>query len=254
MPQAVVAMLSGGSLKEVGKIQEAILQAYTLDFAKHAPTSTVPRIAAVWNSIPSQLARENRKFLYRLVRTGARAREYEDALLWLEHAGLIYRIFCCSKPGLPLSAYDDMSAFKIYLFDSGLLRVLAQLPADIFNTDNHIFQEFKGALAENIVLQSLIPQLKVQPRYWTSDGKAEVDFVIQQALEVIPIEVKAASNTSSKSLSVYINKYSPTVSVIFSGRPLALSDGVLYIPLYLSDWLTRLLELAVSDLSHSADV
>lgn len=244
MPKAAVALLEGAPINEIEEIQQGILTAYALDFAKHAPSPVIPRIAAVWESIPSQLARENRKFVYKLVKNGARAREYEDALLWLQHAGLVYRIFCISKPGLPLSAYDDLSAFKLYLFDSGLLRVLAKLPAEMIFTDNPLFQEFKGALAENMVLQALVPQLKAMPRYWVSNGTAEVDFVIQDGLEVYPIEVKAGTNTAGKSLSVYISKYEPPLAIIFSDNPLEKRDGVLRVPRFMADWTTQILRLA----------
>lgn len=243
MPAAAVAMLEGRGLESVEKEQSDILQAYQLDFAKHAPTREIPRITAIWQSIPSQLARENRKFLYRLVKPGARSREYEDSLLWLQQAGLIYRIFCLSKPGLPLSAYDDISSFKIYLCDTGLLRSLAALPSEIFVTSNPMFQEFQGALAENAILQALLPQFTPQPRYWTSSGTAEVDFVIQDSLTIIPMEVKSGTNTSGKSLAVYINKYTPSVSVIYSKNNLRVSDGILYIPLFLADWTKHLISL-----------
>lgn len=143
MPAAVSSILKKQSIKEIEDIQNAILTAYSLDFAKHAPGKDIPRITAIWNSIPSQLAKENRKFVYKNVRIGARAREYEDGLLWLEHAGMIYRIFCSAKPGLPLSAYDDLSAFKIYLCDAGLLRVMAQLPADILWTENPLYTDLE---------------------------------------------------------------------------------------------------------------
>lgn len=131
MPAAAKAMLEKSGIQEVGDIQKDILTAYSLDFSKHAPGKDIPRIAAIWNSIPSQLAKENRKFVYKLVKQGARAREYEDALLWLEHAGMIYRVFCSSRPGLPLCAYDDLSAFKVYMCDGGLLRVMSQLPVEV---------------------------------------------------------------------------------------------------------------------------
>lgn len=137
-----------------------------------------------------------------MVKTGARAREYEDALLWLEHAGLIHRVFCSSKPGMPLSAYDDLSAFKVYLSDAGLLRVMAQLPADVLWGESPLYVEFKGAMAENMVLQSLVAQYDVMPRYWTSEGTAEVDFLLQTGVSVLPIEVKSGIRLSGKSLGI----------------------------------------------------
>lgn len=209
MPAAVAAMLEKRGIQEIEDIQKSILTAYSLDFAKHAPGKDIPRIAAIWNSIPSQLAKENRKFIYKLVKTGARAREYEDALLWLEHAGMIYRIFCSSKPGLPLRAYDDLSAFKIYLCDGGLLRVMAQLPVEVLWTENPLYTEFKGAMAENMVLLSLAANFDVTPRYWTSEATAEVDFLLQDNASILPVEVKSGTRLSGKSLGIYIDRFAP---------------------------------------------
>ena len=248
MPKAAVASLDNQGIEKIVKEQREILTSYYLDFSKHAPTAEFPKIAAIWESLPSQLAKENRKFIYKVVKNGARAREYENALTWLREAGLLYQIFCCSKPGLPLSAFDDISAFKIYLLDIGLLRELAGIPPEIFNSANRSFVEFKGALTENYALQSLVPYFDQFPRYWVSSGKAEVDFLIQNRLNVIPVEVKSADNISSKSLSVYIGKYTPSVSVILSTKPLDIienpaSTKLLYLPIYLTDWLPKFLEL-----------
>ena len=212
MPAAMANMLSGKNIEEIEQILKSILTAYALDFSKHAPGREIPRITAVWDSIPSQLARENRKFLYKNVKPGARAREYEDALLWLKQAGLTHQVFCASRPGLPISAYDDLSAFKIYMFDTALLRVKAGLSHEVLLSDNPLFREFKGAMAENQILQSLVTQFDTLPRYWVSSGTAEVDFLLQTATDVIPIEVKAATNTSGKSLKVYCDKFSPRQS------------------------------------------
>lgn len=242
MPEAVIAMLEKKGISEIENIQKSILTAYSLDFAKHAPGKDIPRISAIWNSIPSQLAKENRKFVYKLVKTGARAREYEDALLWLEHAGMIYRIFCSSKPGLPLSAYDDLSAFKIYLCDGGLLRVMAQLPPEVFWTDNPLYVEFKGAMAENMVLQSIVANYDVMPRYWYSGATAEVDFLLQDKLSILPIEVKSGKNTSGKSLKVYIDRYSAKPAIRYSMNNLKCDDVVINIPIFLADWTRRILE------------
>jgi len=241
MPSAAVAMLDTMGTQEIEKRHNEVLTAYSLDFARHAPAVEIPRIAAIWNSIPSQLAKENRKFLYRVVKTGARAREYEDGLLWLQHAGLVYRVLCSKKPGLPLSAYDDLSAFKIYLCDVGLLRVMSKLPGDVFWSDNPLFTEFKGAMAENAVLQSLIAQFEVQPRYWTSNGMAEVDFLLQDGLRLLPIEVKSGSRLTGKSLTVYNNQYHPQLSLRFSMNNLKLDGRLLNIPLFMADWTKQLL-------------
>lgn len=243
MPAAVVALLEGEGVESVERIQKSILTAYTMDFAKHAPTKDIPRISAVWNSIPSQLAKENRKFLYKLVKNGARAREYEDALLWLQQAGLIYRVFCVTKPGLPVSAYDDMAAFKIYLCDVGLLRAMSSLPAEIFWTDNPLYKEFKGALTENMILQSLTASFEVLPRYWASSGTAEVDFLLQHGLRLIPIEVKAGKSFNGKSLTVYNQNYHPGIALRYSMANLKQDGSVLNIPLFLADWTGKLLEL-----------
>lgn len=237
MPAPTVAMLEGRGTETVERLQKEILTSYTLDFSKHAPARDIPRIASVWESVPSQLSRENRKFLYKVVKPGARAREYEDALLWLQQAGLTYRTFCATRPGLPLSAYDDLSAFKVYLCDTGLLRAMSGLPSAIFTSESPLYREFKGALAENAVLQSLVAQFDVQPRYWVSSGSAEVDFLLQTGLQVVPVEVKAASNTAGKSLSVYMAKYKPETAVVFSLMPPTRKGTVLHLPLFLADWL-----------------
>ena len=242
MPAAASAMLSGEGVTAVASIQKDVLTAYSLDFAKHAPARDIPRIAAIWQSLPSQLSRENRKFLYRLVKPGARAREYEDALLWLEHAGLIYRIFCSTKPGLPITAYDDVSAFKIYACDVGLLRAMSGLPVEALWTDTPLYKEFKGALAENVVLQSLAAQFDPLPRYWASSGTAEVDFLLQHGLSVSPIEVKAGESLNGKSLAVYTKTYRPELAIRFSMRNLKKDGIVLNLPLFMADWTKSLCE------------
>ena len=243
MPAAAKAMLEKNSVQEIENIQKYILTAYALDFSKHAPGKDIPRIAAVWNSIPSQLAKENRKFVYKLVKPGARAREYEDALLWLEHAGMIYRVFCSSKPGLPLCAYDDLSAFKIYMCDSGLLRAMSHLPIEVFWSENVLYKEFKGALAENMVLQALVNQFDVQPRYWTSDATAEVDFLLQKDASIISVEVKSGTRTGGKSLGIYIDRFNSNLALRFSMNNLKRDGAIINIPLFLADWTDKLLGL-----------
>lgn len=243
MPAAAKAMLEKNSIQEIENIQKYILTAYALDFSKHAPGKDIPRIAAVWNSIPSQLAKENRKFVYKLVKPGARAREYEDALLWLEHAGMIYRVFCSSKPGLPLCAYDDLSAFKIYMCDSGLLRAMSHLPIEVFWSENVLYKEFKGALAENMVLQALVNQFDVQPRYWTSDATAEVDFLLQKDASIIPVEVKSGTRIGGKSLGIYIDRFNSNLALRFSMNNLKRDGAIINIPLFLADWTDKLLGL-----------
>lgn len=243
MPAAVVAMLKKQGVQEIEEIQRSILTAYSLDFAKHAPGKDIPRIAAIWNSIPSQLAKENRKFIYKLVKTGARAREYEDGLLWLEHAGMIYRIFCSSKPRLPLSAYDDLSAFKIYMCDGGLLRVMAQLPADVLWSENPLYIEFKGAMAENMVLQSLVAHFDAMPRYWTSEATAEVDFLLQDGTSLLPVEVKSGTRLSGKSLGIYMDRFPVELALRYSMNNLKRDEAILNIPIFLADWTDKLLKI-----------
>ncbi len=246
MPKAVVASLEDAGIERIRTEQRDILTSYYFDFSKHAPESEFPKIAAVWKSLPSQLAKENRKFIYKVVKPGARAREYEDALTWLQEAGLTYKIFCISRPGLPISAYDELNAFKIYLLDVGLLRELAEVPPTVFTSENSDFVEFKGALTENAVLQNILPVLHAMPRYWVSNGTAEVDFIIQNEMEIIPVEVKSAQNTSSKSLSVYIGKYNPATTVVVSAKSLSVKgneDGskIINLPLPMIGWLPKFL-------------
>lgn len=243
MPAAATAMLGNQGVQDVENRQREILIAYSLDFAKHAPGKDIPRITAIWNSIPSQLAKENRKFLYKLVKPGARAREYEDGLLWLQHAGLIHRVFCSSKPGLPLSAYDDVSAFKIYLCDGGLLRAMSRLPAEVLWTDSPLYTEFKGAMTENMILQSLVSQFDVMPRYWISNGTAEVDFMLQYDTTLFPVEVKSGISLQGKSLSVYMRQFSPSVALRYSMSNLKKDGNILNIPLFLADWTAKLLRM-----------
>lgn len=242
MPEAVNSFLSNASMDDVDKCLDYILSAYSRDFSKHAQGKDVPKILSIWDSIPSQLAKENRKFVFKLVRPGARAREYEDALLWLNSAGMIFRVFRNTKPALPLKAYDDVSAFKIYLCDVGLLRRLSSLPAEIVISQNPLYAEFKGASAENYVLQSLVQQVEPTPRYWVSEGKAEVDFLIQYKTEIIPVEVKSGGNLMGKSLAVYGQKFNPRIKLKFSLNNLAVYQNVINIPLFLADWTTKLVD------------
>lgn len=244
MPQAVIKMIETNDISLVDNTLRDILRSYSLDFSKHAPKSDIPKIGEIWKSIPSQLAKENRKFIYKLVRPGARAREYENALTWLQQAGLIYRVNCTTKPAIPLSAYDDVSAFKIYLFDIGILRVLSGLDASAFIQENSMFSEFKGAYFENAILQSLTTQYEVIPRYWLSNsGKAEVDFILQSGLDIVPIEVKASCNTSGQSLAQYIKNYSPRKAFVVSSMNVTTKSTenteIIHIPHPMVDWLSH---------------
>ena len=244
MPEPVVALLSDKGVGVVDSTLQDILDLYELDFAKYAESREIPRIHAVWHSLPAQLSKENRKFIFRVVRSGARSKDYEDALLWLEDAGMIYRVYNISKPGMPLSAYQETDAFKVYACDCGLLRRLAYLPATVVTDPAANYTEFKGAMAENAVLQSLMPLMDDQrPCYWTSEGKAEVEFVIQWGEDIVPIEVKAESNISGNSLSEYNKKYAPKHRIRFSMLNLQYNGGLLSCPSPLAAWTDRLLTL-----------
>jgi Predicted ATPase (AAA+ superfamily) len=244
MPEAVKVLLEKQDVTLTQNVLKNILDAYSLDFSKHADNKTVQKIGYIWTSIPSQLARENKKFLYQTVKSGARAREYEDAIMWLSQAGLVYKIFRNSKPFLPLSAYDDVTAFKLYLIDVGLLRRLSLLDPVAFIEGNRLFVEFKGALSENYILQSLVQQCETTPRYWTSEGKAEVDFLIQFENEIIPVEVKSDKNVRGKSLAFYNKLYQSPVRIRYSLKNLTFDDGLINIPLFLSDFSKKIISMA----------
>lgn len=250
MPEAVVALLENKGVSEVESVLQDILDLYELDFAKYAEPREIPRIHALWHSLPAQLSKENRKFIYKVIKSGARSKDYEDALMWLEDAGMVHRIFSISKPGMPLSAYAETDAFKVYTCDCGLLRRLAHLPASIVSDPIANYTEFKGAMAENAVLQSLLPLLDDQkPYYWTSAGTAEVEFVLQWREHVVPVEVKAEDNISGSSLSVYTKKYLPSKRIRFSMQNLQYNGGLLSSPSPLSGWLDKLLSLTEHDLT-----
>lgn len=244
MPEPVLMWTEA---RDVDAMQEAlwgIIGAYERDFAKNPDVSEFPKISMIWKSIPSQLARENKKFIYKVVREGARAREYEDALQWLVDARLVHKIFRSTAPRLPVSAYDDLSAFKIYLVDVGLLRRLALLAPTAFGEGNRLFTEFKGALTENYVLQTLVTQFEVPPRYWSqSNPPYEVDFLIQRDNDMIPVEVKSETNITSKSFRKFKDLFPEQVKlrVRFSLDNLKLDGDVLNIPLFMADQADRLI-------------
>ena len=240
MPEAVVAMLDNQGMQAVDDALQDILDLYELDFSKYAEPREIPRIHAIWHSLPSQLGKENRKFIYKVIKQGARSKDYEDALLWLEDAGMIYRINNVSKPGMPLKAYEEPDAFKVYACDCGLLRRLARLPSGVILDPISNYTEFKGAMAENAVLQSLMPLLdNYTPNYWSSDSKAEVEFLVQWKNEIIPIEVKAENCISGRSLSVYNDKYHPLNRIRFSFLNLQSNSGLLSCPAPLAEWFWR---------------
>ena len=250
MPEAAMCMANGEGVEAVEKVQSNILKDYQLDFSKHASKTIIPRIGHIYRSIPSQLSKENRKFVYQLVKQGARAREYEDALQWLRQAGLIHQVYLNKTPNIPLSAYDDLSAFKIYLSDIGLLRKLAEVPVAALVTKDDVigYREFKGAFAENYVLQSLSTQSTVNLRYWTSNNSAEVDFLLQYDTHILPIEVKSGKSTSSRSLTLYNAEKHPILRIRYSDKELKLDDNLLNIPLYMADWTFALLDRVIASL------
>lgn len=222
---------------------EIILNLDEVDFSKYAEPQEVTRIRVVWRSLPAQLSKENRKFIYRVVRTGARARDYESAIAWLADAGLVYQIFNVSKPGIPLGGYEDREAFKLYACDCGMLRRLAGVRADVIQNRNAGYTEFKGAMAENVVLQALLPQLDGEkPFYWVSEGRAEIEFLIDVDGAAVPIEVKAEGNTSGRSLSVYTEKYNPERRIRFSMNNMQENGGLYCIPNPLAGWALRLIK------------
>lgn len=248
MPEPVSVWTEDGDMKGVDKTQMDILDSYESDFGKHAPVEDVHKIRLIWNSLPSQLARENKKFLYRVVKEGARAREYENALNWLKNADLVIKTLKIKKPGLPVSAYEDLSAFKIYMGDVGLLRRHSHLAYSAFSEENRLFTEFKGALTENYVLQSLTRQFEVKPYYW-AETPYEVDFVIQRENDIFPIEVKAGKNVASASLKKYLEIYKneAKLAVRLSLNNLSFDGKILNVPLYLIDELDRLIGIAIRE-------
>lgn len=252
MPEPVLRWTKAHDVASMEASLRDIIFAYERDFAKHPNISEYPKISLIWRSIPSQLARENKKFVYKVVKDGARAREYEDALQWLIDAGLLSKIYRSSAPKLPLSAYDEISAYKIYLVDVGLLRKLSNLSPTTFSEANRLFTEFKGALSENFVLQSLLPQFECLPRYWAqSNPPYEVDFLIQRNNDIFPVEVKAESNTSCKSLKKIKELFPEQVKVRlrFSLDNLRLDNDVLNIPLFMVDQTDKLLGMALEKLN-----
>lgn len=253
MPEAVARWAQTSDMGQADAVLSNLLDSYERDFAKHGGACQFAKISLVWNSIPAQLARENKKFMWGLVREGARAREYENAVEWLVDAGLLQRVKLNAGRGIPLSAYDDSSAFKAYGFDVGLLRRHSRLDATAFANDERLLSEFKGAFAEDYVLQSLVPQLDVEPRYWTNEKpKYEVDFLLQIKNTLVPVEVKAGEVVDSPSLRYYTRKNADTtpLRVRFSMRNLAYNDGLLNIPLYLAHRAIPLIEQALEGISN----
>ena len=229
MPEAVNCWTVEKNIDKLETILQKILDSYELDFAKHAPANEYPKLSAIWRSIPAQLARENGKFIFNRVKQGARAKDLEDALEWLLSAGMVYKTPKIEKPFMPLSSYADFSYFKLYMADIGLLRKMSKLPAAAFLENSDVFKEFKGAVTENYVLCELINKTGEPPFYWKSENTAEVDFIVQSGMDIVPIEVKSSANTKARSLAEYVKKYSPDKTVITSMKNM----GGNHIPLYM---------------------
>lgn len=233
MPEAVESFAENQDFNEVRQIQKRILAAYEQDFSKHAPNEVVPRLRMLWNSIPAQLAKENKKFIYGLVREGARAKDYETALLWLSDCGLVHRVSRVNAPGIPLRAYEDMKAFKLFVLDVGLLGCMTGLHQRTLLDGNTLFVEFKGALTEQYVCQQLKTLADLELCYYTNDrGSCEVDFVVDTGGRVMPLEVKAETNLRAKSLKTYREKFSPELAIRTSMADYRKEDGLVNLPLY----------------------
>ena len=242
MPEAVKIWVNEKNIELVNNVQANILKAYESDFSKHTTNNEANKISLIWNNIPSQLAKENKKFLYQTVKEGARAREYEGALNWLNDANLIYKVHNVTKPDFPLKAYNDLSAFKIYINDVGLLRRMANLDSRIVVEKNKLFEEFKGALTENYVLNMLTAIMDNVPNYYTFD-RHEIDFIIQYRNEIIPIEVKSNLAINNVSLTRFVEKNDKKLAIRFSMNNLAKSGKILNIPLFLIEYMNNFIEV-----------
>lgn len=233
MPEVVSHFVTHRDFRIARNIQRHILTTYQQDFSKHAPKEIVPRINMVWKSIPSQLAKENKKFIYGVLKEGGRAKEFELAIQWLIDCGLLHQCFRISKPDMPLSAYQDLAVFKLYHNDVGLLAAMAKLPMKTILDGNAIFEEFKGALTENFVMQQLSLKEENDIYYWTNDNStAEVDFVIQNDEEIIPIEVKSGTNLKSVSFKFFCEKYKPSKAIRTSLTDYKEEEWMTNLPLY----------------------
>ncbi len=241
MPEAVQNFAENTDFNEVREIQKRILAAYEQDFSKHVPNEMVPRLRMVWNSIPSQLAKENKKFIYGLVREGARAKDYETAIMWLSDCGLAHRISRVNAAGIPLRAYEDLKAFKLFLVDVGLLGCMAGLHPHTLLDGNDLFVEFKGALTEQYVCQQLKTIEDLDVYYYTNDrGSCEVDFVVDTGQRIVPVEVKAEVNLKAKSLKTYREKFAPEISVRASMSDYKKEEWLVNLPLYAIDQVNHL--------------
>ena len=233
MPAVVSAFAEGGDIEHVRNLQNGILESYERDFSKHAPAIEVPRIRMVWQSVPAQLSKENRKFVYGVVKEGARAKDFELAIEWLKDAGLIYKVNRSKKGQLPLAAYEDFSAFKIFMSDIGLMGAMSNLPAQSLLSGNALFSDFKGALTEQYVMQQLKTNSNLAIYYWSADSsRGEIDFLLQRDCDIIPVEVKAEENLQAKSLRSFVDKNPGLHGVRLSMSPYREQDWMTNYPLY----------------------
>jgi len=247
MPAVINAFNEQNTFDASETVLQNLILSYKGDFAKHPVMSDMAKIGQVFDSLPSQLARENKKFVYQLVRTGARAREYEDAIQWLIRSGLVYQVKLSTKPGIPLAAYDGVSAFKLYALDVGIMRKMAKLSPTVYSEGSRLFTEFKGAMTENYILQSLVTQFDDLPRYWSSGNTAEVDFLVQYENDIIPIEVKSDENIKSRSLQLYHQKFNPILRIRYSLKNLSYQDGLLNIPHFMADYTAEIIKITTND-------
>ena len=242
MPEAVLSFSKYSDFNEVRNIQKRILTAYEQDFSKHAPNEIVPRIRMLWNAIPAQLAKENKKFIYGVIKQGARAKDYELAMLWLIDCGLVHKVNRASKPAIPLKAYEDFSAFKLFMVDIGLLGAMVDIDVKTLLEGNIVFEEFKGALTEQFVLQQLVVNKEFATYYWSAENAtAEIDFLVQYAGQVVPIEVKAEENLQAKSLKTFYQKYKSLTAIRTSMSDFRKEDWLTNLPLYAISELTRVI-------------
>ena len=243
MPEVVQVWCNTHSIEQIENVQQAIINSYELDFAKHAPTKDFPKLTAIWRSIPEQLAKENTKFIFSHVKKGWRSKDLEDALEWLIAAGLVYKVCKIEKPFIPLSSYADDTSFKLYMSDVGILRKLSKLPHEVVLDATPTYKEFKGSMTENYVLCELLKSVDDTAYYWSSGNTAEVDFIIQSGTEIVPIEVKSEKNVKARSLAEYRKKYTPKYSVKTSMKHETDGEEVLNIPLYLISQMASFMKI-----------
>lgn len=243
MPEVVKVWVETKDIEEVTRIQKQILNGYENDFGKHTNTSNMQsKIFIIWESIVSQLARENKKFLYQVAKDGARAREYEDAVNWLNNSNIVNKIFNVTKPDFPLNAYTDLSSFKLYMSDVGLLRRKANLDSRIVIEGNRLFEEFKGALTENFILNMLLFKFDNRPNYYVFD-RHEIDFIIQYKNEIIPIEVKAGESVNNTSLTKFNEANKNKILIRFSTKNLDKSGKILNVPIFMAEYVDKLISI-----------